>query len=250
MIRPFTFVTLLLAAASGLYLYQTKHRAEVLDKTIERTLRQVAAARERTGMLRAEWALLNEPDRLNGLAAQHLVTLQPLPPSRFVTLADLGAHMPPPGAPAVAVAEEAPASQPVAAAPALAAATSTAPVRMVDAMPVETSVPAPRAASAVRAPQPRPVSRPAERPVERAVVAQRAAPAPVAEAAVAPIRRPVFAPVMSAVAGPMAAPMVSQVPAVTQIGLSTARSSVPAVTSALGGYGRPALAPPVPIRAN
>ena len=38
MIRPFTCICLLAAASSGLYLYQTKHRAQVLDRDIARVM--------------------------------------------------------------------------------------------------------------------------------------------------------------------------------------------------------------------
>ena len=40
MIRPFTIICMVLAGASGLYLYQTKHRAQMLDREIQRTVRQ------------------------------------------------------------------------------------------------------------------------------------------------------------------------------------------------------------------
>ena len=36
MIRPLTIVTFLMACGSGLYLYQSKHAAQVLDRDIER----------------------------------------------------------------------------------------------------------------------------------------------------------------------------------------------------------------------
>ena len=96
MIRPFTVVTMLLAAASGLYLYQSKHRVQMLDRDIGRTWKSVEEARARTGLLRAEWALLNEPDRLGELADRHLA-LKPLAPGQFISMADLERRLPPPG---------------------------------------------------------------------------------------------------------------------------------------------------------
>ena len=248
MIRPLTFVSLLLAAASGLYLYQEKHRAEVLDRTIEHTLREVAVARERTGMLRAEWALLNEPDRLSQLAAQHLAGLQPLPPQHFVVLADLGAQLPPPGAPAATVAEQSPAANPapITPAPVTLAAAPAAPLRVADSAPAALPAaphPAPHPAPSTRVSSPRPATlRLADHAAPRATALSMPEPAPM--------QRPVFAPVLNAVAGPMAAPAAPRPPTVTTIGLVAARPPVPAVTSALGGYGRPALALPVPIRSN
>ena len=95
MIRPFTCVCMLLAGGAGLYLYQTKHRALLLDREIAHTVKQTDAARERITGLRAEWALLNEPERLAELQAQHL-GLRPLAPTQFVALADLAARLPAP----------------------------------------------------------------------------------------------------------------------------------------------------------
>ena len=95
MIRPFTLICMVSAFGAGLYLYQSKHQAQVLDREIMRTIKQTEATRERTGMLRAEWALLNEPDRLAELAKAH-TSLQTLKPTQFVALADLSSRLPGP----------------------------------------------------------------------------------------------------------------------------------------------------------
>ena len=92
MIRPFTIVCMVSAFGAGLYLYQSKHQSQLLDREITRTVKQTEVARERTGMLRAEWALLNEPDRLAELARAH-TTLQTLKPTQFVALNDLSSHL-------------------------------------------------------------------------------------------------------------------------------------------------------------
>ena len=47
MIRPFTLVCILLACGSGLYLYQAKHRVQMLDHEIEKTVRDTNERRER-----------------------------------------------------------------------------------------------------------------------------------------------------------------------------------------------------------
>lgn len=98
MIRPLTCICLLLAGGSGLYLYQSKHRAQMLDREIEHTLKATDVARDRIGVLRGEWALLNEPERLAALSQSHL-GLKSVAPSQFVTAAELGARLPPPAAP-------------------------------------------------------------------------------------------------------------------------------------------------------
>lgn len=103
MIRPLTCVCMLLACASGLYLYQSKHRAQMLDREISRTMKLTEAARDRTGVLRGEWALLNEPERLAALSQTHL-GLKTLIPAQFVTVADLSDRLPSPVAPGTVVA--------------------------------------------------------------------------------------------------------------------------------------------------
>src|SRR5689334_16050640 len=100
MIRPVTCVCMLLAAGSGLYLYQAKHQAQLLDKDIGRVLDAADAARRRAGLLRAEYALENDPSTLAELADTYLPELKTTQPGQFVTLADLGKRLPAVGAPA------------------------------------------------------------------------------------------------------------------------------------------------------
>ena len=98
MIRPLTCVCMLLAGGTGLYLYQSKHQAQMLDREVARSLKAADAARERIGVLRGEWALLNEPDRLAALSQAHL-GLKTLVPGQFVTAAELAARLPSPVVP-------------------------------------------------------------------------------------------------------------------------------------------------------
>jgi hypothetical protein len=96
MIRPFTCLCLAAACGSGLYLYSEKHRTALLDKQISGVIHATEAARARTGLLRAEWALLNEPGHLQDMADKYL-SLKPMAPTQFVQISDLAAHLPPPG---------------------------------------------------------------------------------------------------------------------------------------------------------
>ena len=98
MIRPFTLICMLLACASGLYLYQTKHQVQLLDRDIAQTVQATTAARDRSGASRTEWALLNDLERLRVLADQHL-QLRPVAPTQFAAMADLGNRLPAPRAP-------------------------------------------------------------------------------------------------------------------------------------------------------
>ncbi len=120
MIRPFTVLCVLLAGASGMYLYTAKHRTTVLDQQISQVAHDTQAIRERTAMLRAEWALLNQPDRLQALASRFLPHLHPLAPGQFVQMTALAQHLPQIDAAPAAPAAPEPASD---AAPLLAAAT-------------------------------------------------------------------------------------------------------------------------------
>jgi hypothetical protein len=98
MIRSSTLLCLLLAAGSGLYLYSTKHRAQLLDRDIAHLMKAADVARERTGVLRAEYALLSDPQRLKDLASEHLA-LRPTEPTQFTTWADFAKRLPPLGLP-------------------------------------------------------------------------------------------------------------------------------------------------------
>ncbi|GAC1347921.1 MAG: hypothetical protein NVSMB18_34490 [Acetobacteraceae bacterium] len=192
MIKPFTFVCMLLAGGAGLYLYQSKHRAQMLDREIAQTLKQTDLARDRIGVLRAEWALLNEPDRLSELARSH-TGLRTLAPTQFVALADLAAKLPPPVAPGT--------TAPIPADTEL----DDVPAPVAQATP---PAPAPIRTAVARAPvEPKPEPRPvAAHPAPRPAAAQFAAqivpaqinPTQVASAAVPPPARPrpILAPIL------------------------------------------------------
>ncbi|MCA3307913.1 MAG: hypothetical protein ING03_00560 [Roseomonas sp.] len=93
MIRPLTLVSLIAAAGAGLHLYQVKHSVSMLDRELREVNRQTEVVRERTQILRAEWALLNEPDRLRQVAQRHLA-LEPMAPAQFIRDAELERRLP------------------------------------------------------------------------------------------------------------------------------------------------------------
>ena len=109
MIRPFTLICMLLACGSGLYLYQTKHRVRMLDRDIAQTVQATTAARDRGGVLRTEWTLLNDLERLRALSDQHL-QLRPVASVQFTTLAELANRLPAPRVPEPETPAEIPAS--------------------------------------------------------------------------------------------------------------------------------------------
>jgi hypothetical protein len=97
MIRPLTIATFLIASGSGLYLYQSKHEVQMLDRTIEKSVRDTAVLREQSRLLAAEWTMLNDPERLRQFADLYLA-VKPIAPSQFTSLADLDSRLPAPAA--------------------------------------------------------------------------------------------------------------------------------------------------------
>lgn len=98
MTRPLTWLCLFLALGSGLFLYQAKHRAQLLDREITQVMKTADATRARSGVLQAEYQLLSDPQRLAELTASHL-SLRPTAPGQFSTWADLVRRLPPVGLP-------------------------------------------------------------------------------------------------------------------------------------------------------
>ncbi|GAB6966286.1 hypothetical protein JCM25156A_03230 [Komagataeibacter kakiaceti JCM 25156] len=203
------FVTLfcaIMAAASGLFLYNKKQQTTALDHQIARIVEQTERTRSQTAMLRAEWAMLNQPDRLSSLASRYDKPLQSVMPAQFVQMSALVTHLPaidsapshPAPAPrAVMVATLAADHAPV---PAPDATPASPPARMAVAQ--ATTTPAPHAEHAVVAVRHEAPARtlaqnenrtpvhatPAEhvRPPERIAAAEPAQPAPLRDTIVAP----------------------------------------------------------------
>ena len=187
MIRPLTLVSLLVAAGAGLHLYQVKHSVSLLDRELREVNRQTEVVRERSQVLRAEWALLNEPDRLRQVAQRHLA-LEPMAPAQFIREAELERRLPNArpfaGPPSLFGPVELPAKAPeaimvpapVAAAPAPQVVASQAPA------PRSAAVEPPSRLNAVAAssPAPRPAPPPAPPRVTPALHVTPAAPPPPA----------------------------------------------------------------------
>lgn len=65
-------LALLLLLASGYALFAIKYNVVAITKELASTKEQIASEQELITVLRAEWAYLNHPDRLNKLASKHL----------------------------------------------------------------------------------------------------------------------------------------------------------------------------------
>jgi hypothetical protein len=235
MIRPFTVLCFLLACGSGLYLYQSKHRVQMLDREIERTVHMSEATRDQTRLLGAEWMLLNDPERLRALADQFLA-LQTVKPTQFTTLADLDHRLPPVRSP----------DAPLEPVPEPAVMTPMVPPPMAQAGPPPTAA---AASPPGEAPPPAPVAQqvpraapPPQKTAERKPIPEHPAPSPpprlVATAAEPP--RPVHSPLLAAASPrPLLAPRFAAPIAPV---VATAQGG-----SALGMAARDSLPPPKPI---
>jgi hypothetical protein len=262
MIHPLTLITFAAFLGSGLYVFQTKESVRKLDQELRAIRIEAESERARTQTLSAEWARLNDQDRLRQMAAAHLRHMQPMEPSQFQRIEDAQRRMPqavafapvPSGFQRRADAPSAPgdvlvftvASQRREAEPALALATALPPIAapapvpaappIVAAAPVIPPAPAPAAAptpamaptpvAMIQPPRPAEAPRPAPRP--RPEVASLP---PIAGPAQAPAPRP---PVVQA-RTPEAPPM------------RTALHVQPASTGSLLGGGAGSLPPPVPF---
>ena len=175
MIRPLTLVCALMAAGSGLYLYETKHAAQLLDRQIRQVREATDATLAHAGLLRTEYALLNDPERLGGLTAQYLPDLRSTQPQQWTSMTELDRRLPPVGAPTAEPSplepEAAPVAQPAAAPP----------LRPVQAIAAAAPRPVPVAARVA-------VARAASRPI--ALAARMPQPQAIVLASVPAVRSP------------------------------------------------------------
>lgn len=84
--RPLTHLLAILAlVALAAWAYREGYATRDTARAVEALREDIARAREDLAVLRAEWAYLNRPDRLAGLAAMNYERLQlvPLDAARF-----------------------------------------------------------------------------------------------------------------------------------------------------------------------
>jgi hypothetical protein len=104
MIRPTTLLWVGLAGAVGFGLFQLKHEVQELEDEMFRLNRAVIAEQQAIHVLKAEWSYINQPERLQALAARHL-DLRPMKPEQFGELAELPVRGAEPVMPAIAPAK-------------------------------------------------------------------------------------------------------------------------------------------------
>jgi cell division protein FtsL len=100
MIRGGTILWAFLAVAFGVAMFLVKYQVQDLEEQLQTANARIRQDRAQIHVLEAEWAYLNQPDRLRRQAERHL-GLGPIEPSQVTTIAALP---PRPGSEAAALA--------------------------------------------------------------------------------------------------------------------------------------------------
>lgn len=88
MLRLLHLVVIAGLVSAAAYVYKIKFDATVQVETVAKIRRDIHREREAIALLRAEWARLDTPARIEGLAARHL-DLQPVEATQFDDLSRL-----------------------------------------------------------------------------------------------------------------------------------------------------------------
>jgi Flp pilus assembly protein TadD len=86
MIRPLSLLTGIAMAAAIGHTFEVKRSVTVLDRELRDIRRGTEEVEGRTQLLQAEWARLNDQERLRGLADRHLAGLSPMQSGQFQRL--------------------------------------------------------------------------------------------------------------------------------------------------------------------
>jgi cell division protein FtsL len=86
MLRLFNILAVVLLIASAVYAYTIKYQTAYRYEQIAKTKIEIKAERDALAVLRAEWAYMTRPERLQHLADQYLSDLAPLKTSQIVVI--------------------------------------------------------------------------------------------------------------------------------------------------------------------
>ncbi|QCE33970.1 hypothetical protein FAI40_00655 [Acetobacteraceae bacterium] len=75
-------------------LYQTKQQTKLVESQIAQVQKERLAANSRTALLKMEWGVLNQPDRLEDLSKRFLPNLRPTETEQFAQLEQAGKRLP------------------------------------------------------------------------------------------------------------------------------------------------------------
>ncbi|KAA2238345.1 cell division protein FtsL [Salinarimonas soli] len=93
MIKFLHLLAILGLLGSAGYAYSIKYEATYYAEQVAKVRNQIKRERDAIAVLRAEWQLLNRPDRLQEAAERHL-DLQQLSPNQLARFSDLPARAP------------------------------------------------------------------------------------------------------------------------------------------------------------
>lgn len=93
MLRYLNVLAVIALIGSAVYAYSIKYETMLFSEQILKTRQEIARQRDKVEMLRAEWAYLTRPERIQALADQHL-DLQQLKLDQIVKITDLPDRMP------------------------------------------------------------------------------------------------------------------------------------------------------------
>jgi cell division protein FtsL len=85
MLRFINICLVIALVALAYVIYEGKYEARALDEDIRSLREDIETEQDAVAVLRAEWSLLNRPERIERLAAKHL-KLSPAKPQQLVTL--------------------------------------------------------------------------------------------------------------------------------------------------------------------
>jgi len=93
MLRVINGILVVCLLAVAFWLYQLEYQARVAEDRIATIKRDMTGEYEAIRLLRAEWANLTRPHRIEELARKHL-TLAPLKPQQIIAAHDLATAIP------------------------------------------------------------------------------------------------------------------------------------------------------------
>src|SRR5271170_3200947 len=83
-----------LSIAASIALYHTSDRTRELDRELRAANAAIEAEQQKIHVLRAEWAFLANPQRIEAEAKKFLTALRPTVPRQVIDLADLDEALP------------------------------------------------------------------------------------------------------------------------------------------------------------
>jgi hypothetical protein len=89
MIRLLNLLAILGLIGSAIYSYSIKYETIFQAEKLTKVKSRIQKEHDMTAVLKAEWQLLNRPDRLQSLADKHLADIRPLQSQQLTRFSDL-----------------------------------------------------------------------------------------------------------------------------------------------------------------